>query len=189
MADKKNTRLTVGNPDFPVRLSYLKAFEPEEVENDDGVKSLKYSTQVIIDKKDVATVAAINSVVKDVIDEHFKGKTAMLKTPLRDGDEEWEEKGEAVKGCWFLNCSSKQKPSVVGTEKNDLTGKLEPLGPDEIKSGDYGRVSLNFFHFVGKSKGVGVGLGNIQKLKDGDPLGNQRSADDDFGDISGGFAD
>ena len=188
MADKKSNRMTLGTPTNPVRFSYLKSHVPEEVTNDDGVTSLKYGTMVIIDKKDVATVAAFNSMVKDAVDEHFKGKTAMLKLPLRDGDEE-EDKGDAVKGCWFFNCSSKQKPAVVGTEVNDLTGKLEPLGPDEIKSGDYGRVSINFFHFIGKSKGVGVGLGNIQKLKDGEPLGSQRSADDDFADIAGGFAD
>ena len=187
MADKLDTRLTVGNPTNTVRFSFLRAHVPEEVTNDDGVVSLKYSTMVIIPKKDVATIAAINTIVKGLVDEHFKGKTAMLKLPLRDGDE--EDKGDAVKGCWFFNCSSKMKPQVVGTEKNDLTGKLEPLGPDEIKSGDYGRISVNFFHFIGKSKGIGVGLGNIQKLKDGESLGNQHSADDDFADIAGGFAD
>jgi hypothetical protein len=190
MTDKtKSTRLTIGSPEFPVRFSYLTAFEPKEVENDDGVKSLKYSCQVIIDKKDVATKAAIDKAVEAAIAAEFPKRPANIKLPLRDGDLESDEKGDAVIGCWFFNVSSKQKPNVVGTTKDEFTGKLAALGPSEIKSGDYGRVSVNFFGFTDKSKGVGGGLGNIQKLKDGEPLGSQRAAEDDFGDLDEGFKD
>lgn len=195
MADAKlNTRITIGSNEFPVRFSYLNAHEAKEVEreDDDGKKTIEklFSTQVIIDKKDTATKAAIDKLVDAVAKDYFGGKVpALLKLPLRDGDLEADEKGDAVKGAWFFNCSSKHKPSVVGTAKDEFTGKLAALDASEIKSGDYGRISLNFFGFKGKQKGVAVGLGNIQKLKDGEALGSQRSADDDFGDLEDGFND
>lgn len=189
-ANKNPTRVTIGSPEFPVRFSYLSAFEPKEFENDEGEKSLKFSAQIIIDKKDAKSIAAINAAVDAALADEFGSKRpANLKLPLRDGDLEFEEKGEHLKGHWFFNVSSKQKPSVVGAEKDEFTGKLKALEAAEIKSGDYGRVSVNFFGFTGKSKGVGGGLGNIQKLKDGEPLGNQRSADDDFSDLEDGFND
>ncbi len=194
MADKVNSRITIGSPEFPVRFSYLHAHEAKEVEreSDEGgtKKELMYSTQVLINKKDVKTKEALDKLIQSVGAEYFGGKIpATAKLPLRDGDDEWEEKGEAVKGHWFFNCSSKHRPQVVGTEKDEFTGKLRALEQSEIKSGDYGRISINFFGFKGKQKGIAVGLGNIQKLKDGEALGNQRSADDDFGDLSEGFDD
>ena len=47
--------------------------------------------------------------------------------------------------------------------------------------GWYGRVSLNFQAFNSNgNKGIACGLGNIQKLRDGEPLGGRSSASDDF---------
>lgn len=201
MADKKQpaTRVTLGSPEFPVRFSYIALFQPKEakddagetVRDDSGVAVKKFSAQIRIPKKDKVGHAACLAAIEAARHEEFGDKKiANLKLPIRDGDEEWEEKDdESLKGHWFFNCSSKQKPNVVGPKKDELTGKLELLGESDIKSGDYGRVSVNFFGFTGKQKGIGVGLGNVQKLKDGDPLGNQRSADDDFGDLEDGFSD
>lgn len=187
---EKNTRIVLGK-EIPVRFSFLQAHEPKEYTNEEtGEKTMKYSVSVLIPKDSKKDIALINEQVELLMAEHFKGKTAnTLKLPLRDGDEEADEKGDAYKGHYFFNCSSKLKPAVVGTEIDEFTNKLKGLGPDEIKSGDYGRISINFFHFVGKQKGIGVGMGNIQKTKDGEALGSQRSADEDFGDLSDGFDD
>ena len=53
----------------------------------------------------------------------------------------------------------------------------------KVYSGCWGRASINFFPFnTNGNKGVGVGLNNIQKLKDDDRLGAARaSAESDFG--------
>lgn len=193
MTEKLNTRITIGSPKFPVRFSYAYVFEARE--SDDEVeagqeKKKFFSTMVLIDKKDTATITAIKSLIGEVVKEKFNGKAATLKLPLRDGDEEWEEKGDYVKGHYFFNCKSKNRPSVVGTEKDEFTDRLSPLSENEFKSGDYGRVSVNFYDYIGKkAKGVAAGLGNIQKLKDGEPLGSARSADDDFGDVGDSFTD
>ena len=57
------------------------------------------------------------------------------------------------------------------------------LDSSELYSGCYARVSLNFFPYTNAgNKGVGVGLNNIQKLDDGEPLGGARARpEDDFG--------
>ena len=196
MAEKLDTRITLGSLKYPVRFSYAYVFEARESddEDDEGNKKMFFSTMVLIDKRDTDTVSKFKSLVNEVVKADFQGKSANLKLPLRDGDEEADEKGDYVKGYYFFNCKSKKKPQVVGTEKNDLTGKLEPLGPGdephEFKSGDWGRVSVNLYSYVGKkAKGVAVGLGNVQKLKDGEPLSASRSADADFGDLDEGFED
>lgn len=191
-AKKSPTRLTIGSPEFPVRFSYLFAFEPKKGEDDDGKETAKYQSQIRIPKADKATKERIDAAVAIARKEKFGDKKITnFGHPLRDGDEEWEEKeDETLKGHWFFNASSKQKPDVVGTEKEEFDGKLKKLGQSEIKSGDYGRVSINLFGYEAKgNKGVGAGLGNIQKLKDGEPLGSQRSADDDFDDLEDGFND
>ena len=55
------------------------------------------------------------------------------------------------------------------------------LDRDEVYSGCYARVSLNFYAFNSNgNKGIACGLGNIQKIKDGEPLGGRSSAADDF---------
>ena len=55
------------------------------------------------------------------------------------------------------------------------------LDREEVYSGCYGRVSLNFYAFNSNgNKGVACGLGNIQKIKDGESLGNRSTAAEDF---------
>lgn len=214
------TTVIIGSPEYPVRFSYAHFHEPvpdeDKIDKKTGKPALFYSCQVIIDKKDKQSVAKINAAIAAAAAEKLGDKKipSMWKLPLRDGDEEYEEKGEHLKGCWFLNCKSKSKPSVVGTRKyaepdllawdednefasedfkaknRPVVGKLIPLTAEEIKSGDYGRISLNFYYFEVESKGIAAGLNNVQKLKDGESLGGTRtSADQDFGDLENGFAD
>lgn len=187
MSEASPIRLTIGTPEFPVRFHFSRFFKPKQRTNKQGalVGDPKYGTMVIVPKnapyiKDI--LAAMAAAGKEKFpDKKFEA----LDTVWRDGDSpKEEEKGDAVKGCYFFNCTSTKKPSVVGTDRNPLDNKLEPLGEDDIKWGDYGRVSINFYGFEEEgNKGVAAGLNNVQKLKDGDPLGNQRSADDDFGDV------
>jgi len=219
--ENKDTDAILGSPAFPVRFSFTHFFTPVEDEDKINKKTGKpdafYSCQIIIDKNDEASIDAINEMVKRAAAVKLGDKKipSTWKLPLRDGDEEWEEKESPhLKGCYFFNCKTKTKPGVVGTRKateedveawemeHDMederwkaknrpkVGKLLPLLEDEIKSGDYGRVAVNFYYFEGESKGVAVGLNNVQKLKDGEALGSSRkSADEAFGDLDDGFSD
>lgn len=57
-------------------------------------------------------------------------------------------------------------------------------GPERY-SGCYARVSLNFYAFNSNgNKGVACGLGNIQKIRDGESLGGRSSATDDFSTVA-----
>ena len=125
------------------------------------------------------TVKAINDAVDAAIEEgiaKFGGKKpnkAAIKLPLRDGDTERED--EAYAGHWFINANSKTAPQIVDKAVKPI------LDRDEVYSGCYARVSLNFYAFNSNgNKGIACGLGNIQKIRDGESLGGRSSATDDF---------
>ena len=55
------------------------------------------------------------------------------------------------------------------------------LAPTDIYSGMYARVTLNFYPFdTAGNKGIGCGLGNVMKTRDGEPLAGGASAASDF---------
>ncbi len=172
MRNEKTTRVVTGKE---TRLSYCHVWEPSSINN--GPE--RYSVSVLIPKTDTKTIEAINKAIDNAIEEganRFGGKKpnkAALKLPLRDGDTERDD--EAYKGHYFINANSKTAPQVVDKELNPI------LDRDEVYSGCYARVSLSFYAFNSNgNKGVACGLGNIQKIKDGNPLGGRNSAADDF---------
>ena len=51
----------------------------------------------------------------------------------------------------------------------------------EVYSGCYARVSINFYAFnTNGNRGIACGLGNIQKVRDGEPLGGRTNASAEF---------
>jgi len=160
-----------------VRFSYVNIFRSRSFS--DG-QDAKYSICLLIPKSDKATVrkiqAAIDEAVQEGISSKWNGKKpANLKLPLRDGDAERADEAPEYEGMYFLNANSTQKPGIVDRDLNEI------LDPDEVYSGSWGRASINFYPFnVNGNRGVGVGLNNIQKLKDGTPLGGHSRAEDDF---------
>lgn len=158
-----------------VRLSYANVWEPASINGG----TPKYSVSLIIPKSDAKTIAAINAAVDAAIKEgvaKFGGKIpnkAALKLPLRDGDVERED--EAYQGAYFVNANSTTAPQIVGRSVQPI------LDRNEVYSGCYARVSINFYAFNSNgNRGVACGLGNIQKVRDGEPLGGKSSAADDF---------
>lgn len=178
-AKRTGTKVTTGK----VRLSYSHIFEPHAM--NDGQEA-KYSVSVIIPKTDKETLKAIKEATdqakKDGASKWGNKIPANLKTPLRDGDEERPD-DEAYAGCYFLNASSKNKPGVVDQNVQPV------LDTTEVYSGCYARLTLNFYAYnASGNKGVAAGLGNIQKLEDGEPLGGFTRAEDDFDSIGGDSA-
>ena len=75
----------------------------------------------------------------------------------------------------MMTASSKNQQEIVDTAGNPI------LSQSEIYSGMYARVFINFFAYnSGGKKGIGCGLGPVQKTKDGEPLGGKISAADVF---------
>lgn len=158
-----------------VRLSYANVWEPASI---NGSKP-KYSVSLIIPKSDTATIEAINAAVDNAIREgaaKFGGKVppkGALKLPLRDGDLERDD--EAYKDAFFVNANSTTAPQIVDRAVQPILDRAE------VYSGCYARVSINFYAFnTNGNKGIACGLGNIQKVRDGEPLGGKSSAADDF---------
>ena len=172
MANQKlNTKVVTG----VVRLSYEHVWEPASVNG----STPKYSVSLIIPKDDVKTIAAINQAVDNAIKDgaaKFGGKIppkGALKLPLRDGDTERDD--EAYRNAYFVNANSTTAPQIVDRAVQPI------LDRNEVYSGCYARVSINFYAFNSNgNKGVACGLGNIQKVRDGEPLGGKTSAADDF---------
>ena len=158
-----------------IRLSYVNIFEPKEPQ---GGGDPKYSVSAIIQKNDAKTVNAIKKAIERAKQESMSkwgGKIPPnLKTPLRDGDIDRPD-DEAYAGCYFLNANSRQAPQVVDANVQPI------LDQSEVYSGCYGRVSVTFYAYNSNgNKGVAAGLGNVQKLRDGDPLGSRANARDEF---------
>ncbi len=159
-----------------VRLSYANVHEPKSING--GAE--KYSVSLIIPKSDTKTVTAIQKAIDVAIEEgrgKFGGKIpnkTALKLPLRDGTIDRPDDA-AYADSYFVNANSSTAPEIVDKSLNPI------LNRSEVYSGVYARVSINFYAFNSNgNRGIACGLGNIQKVRDGEPLGGKTSAADDF---------
>lgn len=159
-----------------VRASYVHVAQPASVNGSDP----KYSMSIILPKEDKETMQLIEQAIDHAIEDGIakfggkKPKKSMLKLPVRDGDTDRDD--EAYANSFFINCNSKTAPQVVGPDRR-------PIDPEEVFSGCYVRVSINFYAFnTNGNKGVACGLGNVQFVKEGESLGGSHiSAAADFG--------
>lgn len=161
------------------RWSYVNAWEPKSINGG----APKYSVSLIIPKSDTKTIEKIQAAIQAAYDEgqgKLKGNgksvpaLSVLKTPLRDGDAERPD-DEAYADSYFINANSGTAPGIVDADRQPI------LERSEVYSGVYGRASINFYAFNSNgNKGIACGLNNLQKIKDGEPLGGKSRAEDDF---------
>ena len=166
-----------------VRLSYVNLVQPR-VNNNDPTATPKYSVTLLIPKTDTAVKqnidASIEAAAADAQGKIWNGvRPPVMPIPIHDGDgvrENGTPYGPECKGCWVLTASTKNKPQVVS--QSDINTELLP---QDIYSGMYARVTINFFGYnrAGK-RGVGCGLGNVMKTRDGEALAGGASAAADF---------
>lgn len=160
---------------IPARLSYANIWEPKSIQG--GPE--KYSASLIIPKSDTKTLQAIEAAIDAAIEKDlgkFGGKAPKkgnIKLPLRDGDAERDD--AAYADSMFINVNSTTAPQVVDARVKPV------LDRDEVYSGCYVNVSVNFYAFnTNGNKGVAAGLGNIQKVRDGERLDGRVSAENEF---------
>lgn len=161
------------------RWSYANVWEPKAME---GGKP-KFSVSLIIPKSDTVTVGKIKAAIEEAYRDgqsKLKGNAksvpalSTLRTPLRDGDLERPD-DPAYANAYFVNANSTTAPGVVDANRNEILDK------SEVYSGCYGRASISFYAFnANGNKGIACGLNNLQKIKDGEPLGGRASAESDF---------
>ena len=147
----------------------------------------KYSCTILVPKTDTATYNdlknALNAAYEAGVNDKWKGSRPQLRYPvIYDGDGvrlSGEAFGEECKGHWVLTASSKQQPQVVHQSNIRVQ-----LAETDVYSGMYARVTLNFFPYENSgNRGVGCGLGNVLKTRDGEPLSGRASAESDFKDL------
>lgn len=177
-----NTKVITGK----VRFSFVNVVEPKAF--GEG-QTPKYSVMLLIPKTDIGTITKIKNAIQAAAEKgkatKFGGKIpTVLKSTLKDADVDTNQDGDVfadlwdyAKGHYILNVSSKIQPQIVDADRQPI------INPIDFYSGCYGRASINFFAYNNNgNKGISAGLGNLQKLEDGEPLGGITSAEQDFAD-------
>lgn len=165
-----NPMKVITGPD--TRWSYANVWEPKSINGG----TPKYSVSLIIPKSDTKTVAKLKAAIEAAYKEgesKLKGNgksvpaLSVIKTPLRDGD--LERPDDAA----YANATS--APGIVDADRNPI------LTRSEVYSSVYGRASISFYAFNSSgNKEIACGLNNLQKIRDGEPLGGKASAESDF---------
>lgn len=165
-----DTGVTTGS----VRLSYVNLFKPRAVQPG---QEEKFSVTILLPKNDVATKQRIDAAIeaakqKGAIDKWNGVVPPIVPIPVHDGDgvkpSDGMPFGDECKGHWVFTASSKAEypPEVVDQNLNPI------INHSEVYSGCYARVNVTFFPYsFGGKKGIGCGLGPVQKIADGEPLG------------------
>lgn len=161
------------------RWSYANVWDPKSINGG----TPKYSVSLIIPKSDTVTYNKIKVAIQAAYEEgqsKLKGNgksvpaLSIIKTPLRDGDLERPDDPNYA-NSWFINANSGTAPGIVDADCQPI------LERSEVYSGVYGRASINLYAFNSNgNKGIACGLNNLQKIRDGEPLGGKSRAEDDF---------
>ena len=114
MGNFKNPTKVITGPN--TTFSYLNCFEPKAIQGG----TPKYSVSLIIPKSDTKTIDKIKAAIQAAYEEgqsKLKGNgksvpaLSVLKTPLRDGDEERPD-DEAYRDSYFINANSGTAPGI-----------------------------------------------------------------------------
>ncbi len=176
MAKVVNPTKVITGPE--TRWSYANVWEPKAINGG----TPKFSVSLIIKKNDPC-VEKIKAAIQAAYEEgqvKLKGTgksvppLAAIKTPLRDGDAERPD-DPAYAGAYFINANNQNAPGIVDADRQPI------LERREVYSGVYGRASISFYAFNSSgNKGIACSLNNLQKIRDGEPLGGHSRAEDDF---------
>jgi hypothetical protein len=173
----KNPTKVITGPN--TRWSYANVWEAKAINGG----TPKFSVSLIIPKSDTKTVAKIKAAIEAAYREgeaklKGNGKTvpplSAIKTPLRDGDTERPD-DPAYANAYFVNANSTTPPGIVDADLQPILDRLE------VYSGVYGRASISFYAFNSNgNRGIACWLNNLQKIRDGEPLGGKSRPEDDF---------
>ena len=161
------------------RWSYANVWDPKSINGG----TPKFSICLLIPKTDIPTLDKVNRAMAAAFEEgQSKLKNpdgsmpdfSTLKLPLRDGDA--EHPGDPTyAGNYFINAFSNHAPGIVDANRQPI------LQRSEVYSGVYGRASITMYAYNNDgNRGIACALNNLQKLRDGDPLGSHSRPEDDF---------
>jgi hypothetical protein len=166
--------VTIMTPKF--RVSYPNVFKPKR--NELNGKD-EYSLVALFPKG--ADLSALEKAIDQAINEKWpdpKKRPKNLRTPIRDqGD---RDKGDGLpsgyeEGAKYLNLKTSERPGLVDQ-------RVQPIiEPSDFYPGCWARATVSVYAYdQAGNRGVGVGLQNVQKVADGDPLGGRVKAENAF---------
>ena len=126
-----------------------------------------------------ADLGRLKEAIQAAVTETYGANPPKMKSPVKDADTYEGEDGQLfadkypdLAGHVFVNLSTHKDFVIVGP---DPKTKLEP---HDIRSGDYGRAALHAYTWENSGKkGVSLGFGNVQKLRDGEAIGGGGGSD------------
>ena len=139
---------------------------------------------------------AMNEECKSRFKKAIADMPGNFKDGIRDGSEKADMEGYG-EGTKFASITTKMRPGLIDLRKRNillpedekLIEKYErddtPYVIDEgdiIYPGMYARATVVVYSYDNKSKGVSLGLMNLQKTGDGERLDSRTDAADDFDD-------
>lgn len=154
------------------------------------------SVEVWIPKQHTADIELARAAVAAQIAEYkrlYGDPGPEFHNPLIDGDTAVDQKGKPKPrpGVYIISAkilryahdgTENDLPDVRGTARDPETNKLLRISAKDMKSGDWGRISINLSCFEQGKGGVGAYLNTVQKVRNGDPLSSRKTGDEVFGD-------
>ncbi len=167
------------------RVSFPSVFEATQI---NGEGKAKFRITMLFDEATFDEIEkqrweAIKASIEPAAVKKFGKLPPMLKEPfLKGNDMRSNETGKIYQGhenMTVLRTASEDKPGLVDHNVQPIIDQSEFYG------GCYAIATINPYgwEYMGK-KGVSFGVGNIQKVGDGEHFGGKTKAEDDFGAIS-----
>lgn len=167
-----------------VRGSFLQNLFEARAAEEGGTP--KFGCTLLIPKTDAATLKALDGIIVEACVAANWGDEAkvrkmiengLIKIPVLNGDgpqgisKKTGERHPGYEGHFFCRCTSGEgfPPVVLDAHAQ----KILTFDASRIKSGDYGYAGVSAFTWdhPKTGKGVTIGIGVFQKIKDGDALG------------------
>lgn len=166
------------------RVSYPHVFKPAQVM---GKGDFKYSITMLFPKD--ADLNSVKTAITNAKIAHFGSNQAnwpKLGNPVENGDDPKYVGKDGYKGHYAVKAISNEaaKPGLVDANGGDI------LDQGDFYPGCYARAQIfaRVWEYMGKT-GIHFILDHVQKLKDGKPFGNRKSAKEVFGAAAVDFED
>jgi hypothetical protein len=164
------------------RVSYPNVLKPQRKDNptdkDKYSISMLFSKQLLKDDpQEMALFKRLTAEIKRVGSAAFPDGECKRIQPMQDGDTHPKKKDiEAYQGHYFCDASTMFLPECFDNNRQDI------LSEKEFYPGCYARARVHVYSWSNNGGGVSVGFDAVQKLSDGEALGDGGSAKDDFED-------
>jgi len=164
-------------------LSYPHLYEPTRY---DEKAALKYSVAAVF--LPGTDLTEMKKAIVEVGGARWKDFVAGVKSgkyhfPFHSDPEMIAGKGYP-EGAVYFNASSDGQPGVVTLVPDPATGKPMTAEPSQVYPGVIARLSVTFYTFPAGdrkgNRGVGVGLNNVQIIRDGERLDGRMAPADEF---------